>query len=224
MVLVVRPQSRPPTAPRIERWPLRGGAFALDFANTVAWRPAARAVDGLRSYDDLLAWCRHAGILDALEEVRLRDQATGETSNATAVLTHARELREAIYRIFTDLDHGREPAHQDLATVQRDLAEGVCQAALVREGDTFVLRGTAGTDSLALPLWRLAESAAQLLVSGEWRRVHECPGDDCGWLFLDKTRNGNRRWCDSADCGNRARVRAHASRQRKRRDEDQPTG
>lgn len=30
---------------------------------------------------------------------------------------------------------------------------------------------------------------------------------DCGWLFLDSTRNASRRWCDMAACGNRAKAK-----------------
>ncbi len=34
----------------------------------------------------------------------------------------------------------------------------------------------------------------------------------CSWVFLDTSRGYRRRWCSSADCGNRARVRRHAAR------------
>src|SRR6478736_4345946 len=40
--------------------------------------------------------------------------------------------------------------------------------------------------------------------------VHACPGNDCGWLFLDP--RNRRRWCSMAVCGNRAKARAHARR------------
>jgi predicted RNA-binding Zn ribbon-like protein len=31
----------------------------------------------------------------------------------------------------------------------------------------------------------------------------------CGWLFVDESRNGSRRWCSMKDCGNRAKARRH---------------
>ncbi|HET7305552.1 MAG TPA: CGNR zinc finger domain-containing protein [Segeticoccus sp.] len=40
-----------------------------------------------------------------------------------------------------------------------------------------------------------------------------CPGDDCGWLFLNP--GGRRRWCSMSPCGNRAKVAAHARRHRR---------
>jgi hypothetical protein len=53
--------------------------------------------------------------------------------------------------------------------------------------------------------------AASLLTSKEaLRRIAMCK--ECQWLFLDTTRNHSRRWCDPADCGNRARQRRHYRR------------
>jgi predicted RNA-binding Zn ribbon-like protein len=60
----------------------------------------------------------------------------------------------------------------------------------------------------------VALAAAQLLTSPEAATVSACPGRDCGWLFLD--RRGRRRWCSMDSCGNRAKVAAHARRQRGR--------
>ncbi|HAT18121.1 MAG TPA: hypothetical protein DCS76_10030 [Gemmatimonadetes bacterium] len=43
------------------------------------------------------------------------------------------------------------------------------------------------------------------------RRYH---ADGCLWLFIDKSRNRSRRWCDMADCGNQAKVRRFRERAR----------
>jgi predicted RNA-binding Zn ribbon-like protein len=47
-----------------------------------------------------------------------------------------------------------------------------------------------------------------------WPRLKACRGDDCRWVFLDGSRNGSRRWCAMAECGNRAKVAAFRSRHR----------
>jgi predicted RNA-binding Zn ribbon-like protein len=64
------------------------------------------------------------------------------------------------------------------------------------------------------PLWPVAQSAAELLTSPMLGRVKVCAGEGCGWVFLDESRNGSRRWCDSRDCGNRERVRRYLARKR----------
>jgi predicted RNA-binding Zn ribbon-like protein len=44
-------------------------------------------------------------------------------------------------------------------------------------------------------------------------RVRECANHDCGWLFLDLSRNRSRKWCDMSSCGNRAKVRRFRERE-----------
>jgi predicted RNA-binding Zn ribbon-like protein len=58
--------------------------------------------------------------------------------------------------------------------------------------------------------------AALLRTSADlgWVRLKACPGPDCGWVFHDRSRNGSRRWCDMAECGNRAKGAAFRARHR----------
>jgi predicted RNA-binding Zn ribbon-like protein len=39
-----------------------------------------------------------------------------------------------------------------------------------------------------------------------------CRADDCGWLFVDASRNRSRRWCDMSECGNRAKAQRFRAR------------
>src|SRR5207249_84080 len=60
----------------------------------------------------------------------------------------------------------------------------------------------------------IVRSAVDLLTSGERDRVKECASATCEWVFLDRSKNHSRRWCDMSDCGNRAKARRfHAKRQ-----------
>jgi len=61
-------------------------------------------------------------------------------------------------------------------------------------------------------LWSVTLTAADLLTSGDLSQVRLCDGEDCGWLFLDTSRNHSRHWCDMKDCGNRAKVRRFRTR------------
>jgi predicted RNA-binding Zn ribbon-like protein len=63
-------------------------------------------------------------------------------------------------------------------------------------------------------LWPVARSAAELLTSERAGRVRECASETCSWLFLDGSRNGRRKWCDMASCGNRAKARRYYARHR----------
>ncbi|WP_274423890.1 CGNR zinc finger domain-containing protein [Chelativorans sp. YIM 93263] len=56
----------------------------------------------------------------------------------------------------------------------------------------------------------MAAAAASLFLDFyEARRIKKCPGSNCGWLFLDETGNGRRRWCSMETCGNRTKARRH---------------
>jgi len=66
-------------------------------------------------------------------------------------------------------------------------------------------------------LWPIVRSAVDLLTSREARRVKVCPGlDDCGWLFLDTSKSGRRRWCSMDSCGSRSKMRRYYARTRAR--------
>jgi predicted RNA-binding Zn ribbon-like protein len=47
-----------------------------------------------------------------------------------------------------------------------------------------------------------------------WPRVKACRGDDCRWVYVDRSRNTSRRWCDMANCGNRAKLATFRARHR----------
>jgi predicted RNA-binding Zn ribbon-like protein len=47
-----------------------------------------------------------------------------------------------------------------------------------------------------------------------WPRVKACRGEDCRWVYVDRSRNTSRRWCDMGNCGNRAKLATFRARQR----------
>jgi len=71
-----------------------------------------------------------------------------------------------------------------------------------------------GGRALDCMLWPVARSAADLLTAGELPAIRQCQGSQCGWLFLDTSRNRTRVWCDMRVCGNRAKARRHHARLR----------
>jgi predicted RNA-binding Zn ribbon-like protein len=65
-----------------------------------------------------------------------------------------------------------------------------------------------GTPAMAIAQ-HLAHAAFDLLLTGP--PLAACQGHNCLKVFLSS--RPDRRWCDSAVCGNRARVRTHNQRQ-----------
>ena len=67
------------------------------------------------------------------------------------------------------------------------------------------------------PALGAALDAIRLLSSPERDRVRQCADAECGWFFLDTSRNGSRRWCSMKACGNRNKARRHVRRRREAR-------
>lgn len=53
---------------------------------------------------------------------------------------------------------------------------------------------------------------AALTLAAERSRLRRCGNPGCRWIFVDRSRKGNRIWCETAVCGNRMRVGRHRLR------------
>ena len=192
---------------------LSGGALCLDFVNTVHCYGCADLGEYLNTYHDLVAWSRRVGTITHDEAETLSRRAAGNPAEARSIHKRSIKLREVIYRIFTIGMEGQSHAREDLAIFNDYLAKAMMRSQIVKTQDGFFWDITGNKAKLDWILCPVIRSAADLLVSEEFRRVKKCADPICGWLFLDISRNRSRRWCDMRDCGNRAK----ASRFYKRR-------
>jgi len=189
---------------------LIGGRLCLDFANIIGNYLAEPREERLNGYGDLLAWYRHAKLLDEAEARQLSRLAAKHPADADAALARARELRDAIFDTFFAIANDKRPPQPAIDL----LNAGLVAQQLVRDGDRWTLRCRVDED-LDAPLRQIARSAAELLVDHDLHeRIHVCGGaeHDCTWLFVDESKNGMRRWCTMRDCGNRAKARRHYER------------
>jgi predicted RNA-binding Zn ribbon-like protein len=61
----------------------------------------------------------------------------------------------------------------------------------------------------------MAMSLADLVRSGELRRLKICAAPDCDAVLVDLSRNRSRMFCDTGNCGNRQHVAAYRERRSK---------
>jgi predicted RNA-binding Zn ribbon-like protein len=80
------------------------------------------------------------------------------------------------------------------------------QSQIVKTEDGFQWDLAGNKAKLDWILNPVIRSAADLLISEEFKRIKKCADPICGWLFLDISRNRSRRWCDMSACGNRAKA------------------
>jgi len=196
-----------------------GADPVLDFLNTRSgWvgRGPAR-VDWLTSYEALALWTGYVGLLPDATVLRLVASASADPVDAARRLAAAVEFRADLYDVLTDstaTTSFKAVAHviQNATTRRRLIAVPTDSAAEALANSRGLEASWELPEDLNLPLDHLALLAADLLTGPNRTHIRRCPGDSCGWLFLDP--RGRRRWCSMSTCGNRAKVRAHAARTR----------
>lgn len=193
-----------------------GGKLCLDFANTAEWHASENPEEKLKTFNDFIKWGHLAGIISEGGAQKLVRKAKMDPSGSKEVLKRAIELREAIYHVFSTLTKGRPPQKKDMAVLNRNLSRTMAQSRLVQTESGFLWKTSGNKAELDWMLNTIVRSAADLLTSEDWKRVKECADDrGCGYLFLDKSRNRSRRWCDMKDCGNRAKAKRFYNRRQK---------
>jgi predicted RNA-binding Zn ribbon-like protein len=178
-----------------------GGHPAVDLANAVFDRRAPIADNELlKSARDVGNWLRASRLVEEREA-----RVVARIASAR-FLECVREVREASFRIFDAIAAHSEPPAEALGILfsraQRGLANEIVE-----------LRGT--RPELTLAQWRdpdavtafLAMLSIEAFFTVPRERFHACPR--CGWLFVDTSRGGKRRWCSMRTCGNREKVSRH---------------
>jgi predicted RNA-binding Zn ribbon-like protein len=196
------------------------GHPALDLVNTVDWTAHGLEDDRLTDYDRLIHWGQDAGILSSAVAASLRDRAHARPREAEAAYRAALRVRWVLWRIFGAIARGH-PAGDALNELNRLLTRALPRLEVAPAGrrrgraDVLQLGWREMGANLDSPLWPVLWSAASLLVSPEARRIRICGGTDCGWMYVDRSRNGLRRWCQMETCGTREKSRRRYQRLRK---------
>jgi predicted RNA-binding Zn ribbon-like protein len=143
----------------------------------------------------------------------LRAHASGDPAGARSAFRKSVVLRESLYRAFSATAAGKHVPPADVRQINDFALVALQHRKLARtNGDYRWEWQCRGSDLLDRMLWPVAESAAELLTSDARAAIRECRAPDCGWLFLDHSRNRSRRWCDMKSCGNRQKARRHYQR------------
>jgi predicted RNA-binding Zn ribbon-like protein len=178
----------------------------LAFINTLSGRPTAAPVERLDSYDALVLWAREQHLISGAAAERLSAEARRHPHQAAAVLARAKDFREALNGLVAAIDAGRQPNADVLKTIGECLAGAYANGRLVPHEGALQWIASA-EDELDRVLWEIGRAAGRLVVSPRLARVRACAAHDCGWWFVDDTKNRSRRWCDMKLCGNREKLR-----------------
>jgi predicted RNA-binding Zn ribbon-like protein len=198
---------------------LTGAHPVLDLVNTLDNRfSEGGPAELLRSYADLLAFLQQSKLL-SVHQARLL-LAASKKDGAARVLQSARELRDALAAVLYGALDGRTAAPEHLRTLENHFRRAGRHRQLRWRAAPVASRAPARAEwvwgrfdtEVELPVWMLAQSAAELITSAALDRLRTCGSETCRWLFLDTSKNHTRRWCDMKICGNRMKARRFNAR------------
>jgi predicted RNA-binding Zn ribbon-like protein len=136
----------------------------------------------------------------AIEFLSTHDIPTPADPPTEAQLARLRAIRAAIRALVDDPD-------LELAGWRSELTRDLAAVRFRLDVDGLLQADAAGWDGIAddfLP--------AALTLADEHDRIRRCGNPGCRWAFVDRSRRGDRRWCEAAVCGNRMRVGRHRRR------------
>src|SRR3990172_8847813 len=205
-----------------------GERLWLDFVNSddASRTRKGTRTDALDTFDGLIRWFCLARLLDEERAAAMTRRAQQQPTGASVALHEARRLRNVLRALA---ERGADSAGRATQGAGagghpgrgRGAGVGVAEASGARGGSAatrrveprsdggFVRNFVAVGDVFAGLLIPVIESAADALVNGEMARVRRCADPRCARVFFDGSRNGKRRWCEMATCGNRAKAARH---------------
>jgi predicted RNA-binding Zn ribbon-like protein len=193
---------------RAYRYELVGGHPAMDFLNTIHDWKVRDPLDRLADFSDVVGFAVAAGLLRRSEARHL-----AERSGGSAELRQLHELRARLARVFQAMLASSAPDAADLDRLAQDAARAAAVTQL-RPSRGAVARTIAFDDAgVEVVRWRIVEAAVALLTSERLRDVKACP--NCGWFFVDTSKNRSRRWCSMRMCGSAVKSRRYYQRRKR---------
>ena len=183
---------------------------ALELVNTLDMRFSAATIELIPTYKDLLRLTTQLKLLTADQSRRLL--RTVDEKTAQRVLASTMELREALAVVLYGRIDGSKLPGADVEILERHFRAAAVHRQLVADGSHWYWSWSGLERNAEIPLWMLAQAAADLLVSSDAEFIKDCGDPTCRWLFLDTSKNHTRRWCDMKTCGNRMKARRHQAR------------
>jgi predicted RNA-binding Zn ribbon-like protein len=198
--------------------PLRGGVVFLDFINTVDRTvddpDALPAFDELApGYANLLAWAEAARLVDPAQAEALRRIARKDGRGAASVRRRASALREALHALVVGLMRGDPVPPEVLDIIDAELRLLHDAQRVVIEAGRLVSRPAPAHERDLDAVFRpVMQSALDILGTEGAARIRMCAAPECRRFFLDRTKNGSRRFCSASGCGNVTRIRRFRAR------------
>ena len=166
----------------------------VDLVNTLPGT-ASDGVDRLRTPQDL-------------EEFLVTHPYTGLLTRDAEELAAVRGIRPRLRELWRVDRESAVPLVNDML---RD--GGALPQLVIHDGYDWHIHATDRDVPLATRI--MVEGAmafVDVIRSDEYDRIRVCAADDCLSVYVDYSKNGSKRYCDTGNCGNRMNVNAYRRR------------
>jgi predicted RNA-binding Zn ribbon-like protein len=194
------------------RFDLTAGCLCLDFANTVDKRLSSNPEDKLSGYEELVTFGKQTGVFSLSEFRKLQREGRQDKSETSILFKQAVDLREMVFRILSPVAAGREVSEADAGALNDALKKLNAGSLVVPGPGQVAWRWVEKSNGVARLLGRIVRSAVEVLTSDDIERVKQCGAEKCCWLFMDRSRSRNRRWCEMRTCGSQHKSKAYYKR------------
>lgn len=171
----------------------------MNFINTVHGRNEVPLRDYLFHILDLISWAQKLEVISPKDAKKLENHANSGIVKGLEFFNHAINLRELLYRIFHSVSLKKDISGDDLNAFNKILSSHFSHVKLNYENKLFNVEHEHPDNQYYKIISPVINDAYSLLLLNNTERIKECPS--CGWLFLDTTKNGKRRWCNMKTCG-----------------------
>jgi predicted RNA-binding Zn ribbon-like protein len=148
--------------------------------------------------------------VEDLDAFLVENPYTGRIARDSREIAELREVRSRLRRLWNTDRDGAVPLVNEML---RD--SGALPQLVIHDGYDWHVHAT--SDDAPLSTRILVEAAmafVDVIRSDEYERLRVCAADDCRAVYVDYSRNGSKRYCDTGNCGNRMNVKEYRARQR----------
>jgi predicted RNA-binding Zn ribbon-like protein len=175
-----------------------------DFANSIDLREYLEKGtfhvpgDELGTMDQFERWMRNHKLLSRNENLSPADHK------------RALDLRSAIRSYLETTPNERRAKDRRSALKFNQASQAYPLEVEITPSGSITLHPNAEANGIGLVLAQFFT----LADTGNLDRLKMCTSDECHWVFFDRSKPSNRRWCSSSLCGNRQKTRAYRDRRR----------
>ncbi len=198
---------------KIDNITICGGSLCIDFINTVKDRMSRPVDDYFSGFDDFLYWAERLKIINNKQYKSIERNAKRQKEEAGLYFEDAIAYRETLFELFLAISKGKKVAPHILESSNQMFAAYLPYLKLIQHQNKFIENWSFDEGSFKNLLAPVVNDCYELLLSGKTDRIKDCP--KCGWIFLDTTKNGRRRWCTMKTCGSSVKALEWYHRQKK---------